>query len=309
MQISILIAVLVALLNIGEAYAIDADLNASLAPGADGKSVTLSTAVRIPSSGSNNSSPAENLNRVGPLVWSAQYVPVPSDNAVVGCDPSLQVQNPNPNAVLGPAADVGPLRYGQLKNRVTGDVVYETYYCPQPGGSSIPSYVPIPPTYSDIWSAVYSEAFTDQSIGSGAYVAPSSPGLTGLPTHIWAQFPNGQTIVRDVSFPGGYRLQASASIVEVNIISKSPKGRETKLASLKTSDQDGIDGGSYENPVAIHKFSTKGEFQISTGIVWSANDATLSGPAIGTIRVPIGSIRIEINRNYDVQELMPVLVK
>ncbi len=168
--------------------------------------------------------------------------------------------------------------------------------------------IPTPPTYADIWNAVFSEAFTDAAKSSGAYVAPAAPGLTGLPTKIWAQFPNGQSISRDVTI-NGYRIQATAVISEVHIAIVTPKGSRTTLVTLHPNDSSQISAGSFEHPNAQYVFRYSGTHVISTDIAWTADTATLSGPDIGTLSVPIGSVRLEINRDYPVEQMRPGLTR
>lgn len=284
------------------------ELNATFSPGADGRSVTLSTSVRIPTYGNSNVAGTESAYSLSPLVWYRYYVPVPSTSSVNGCDPQTQ-SPPSSNTVLGSASDTGILVNGIYRNRTTGEIVYESYYCLEPGDSAVPGFVPQVPTYAQIWNALYSKAFQDGSTSSGAYIAPASPGLTGLPTNIWAQFPDGQSISRNEPLPGGFRIRATATITEVSIFSTSPKGSIKSLANLSPNNSGKIEGGSFDDPAVIEIFSTKGKYQISTGIIWTANNAILSGPNIEPISVPLGSIRIEINREYEVHQLLPGLTK
>lgn len=311
MHFSFVLGVIFILSVSTSAYSIDPDLNATLAPGADGQSVTLSTSVKIPTAGSNSGDPSSpTARRVGPLTWSSQYVPTASVT-IPSCDPEQSVDTQPAGAIVGPSSETGILTYGVLKNRVTGVTVRSALYCREPSMPSTrtPSFIPSPPTYSQIWQAVYSQAFNDVSRSSGAYIAPASPGLTGLPTHIWAQFPDGQSLTRDVAFPNGYRLRATAKTTHVSIMVTSPKGRQSTLVSLSPASNGSIDGGSFENPAVIHTFSTVGNYVISTAVLWSAENASLSGPGIGTISVPLGSVRLEINRNYNVQQLRPGLTQ
>lgn len=286
---------------------ISPELQATFAPGADGKSVNLSTSIRIPTSGVGNVG-SNSANRVGPLIWRWQIIPVPAESVLAnGCDPNTQAP-PNTDAKLGPQSSTGALTYGFYVDRNSGQISNQTYYCRETGSSLIPNFIPQAPTYSQIWNAIYSQAFNDQSISSGAYIAPKSPGLTGLPTNIWIQFPSGQTISRDVTI-NGFRIIAQAKVTEVSILSRSPKGLQIQVARLTPSSSGFIDGGSFEKPAAITKFRSVGRYIITTGVIWTADNATLSGPGIATISVPLGSIRIEINREYDVQELIPAITK
>ncbi len=312
MRISVFVGVAIVAVSLSSsAFSIDPELNATLAPGADGQSVSLSTSVRIPTAGSSSGDPANpTARRVGPLIWSSQYIPTPSATTPT-CDPAQSIDSQPAGTVLGPSSETGILTFGVLKNRSTGAVVRSALYCREPSMSATtpPSFIPAPPTYAQIWQAVYSQAFSDASRSSGAYVAPASPGLTGLPTNIWAQFPDGQSLTRDVTLANGYRLRATAQITQVGIMTTSPTGRQTTLVTMSPSSGGAIEGGSFENPAATHVFSTVGDYVISTAVTWSADNATLTGPGIGTLSVPIGSVRLEINRNYNVQQLRPGLTK
>ena len=291
---------------------ISPELEARFAPGSDGRSVYLSTSIRIPSSNSNSGSGTPgNSQTVGPLIrrTSAIYTFPTGD-----CDPTIPsvLPLPVPTGLIQwglPATGSGRLLFSTLVNRNTGEIIGASVFCegfPFVNGQSLIQPVP---TYAQIWNAVYSEAFEDSSISSGAYIAPASPGLTGLPAIVWAQFPGGQTIERDVAVAGGYRIQATARISEVRIFATSPKGNQKTLARLSPNFSGNIDGGSFEDPAAITKFGTVGQYEISTGIIWTADSATLSGSNIGPISVPLGSIRIEINREYEVRQLRPAITK
>lgn len=321
MRISIFIVLITAIACFSSpAYSIDPDVNARLAPGADGQSVTLTTSVSIPSANSSSGTPGSNrASRVGPLRWSAQktrYVDEDSRFGIivlqsVQCDPA-QFEPPTGTYLTSlPVTGAGTVYSGIISNRVTGARISTTIYCkaPRVPVTRPPANVSTPPTYGEIWNALYSTSFQNSARSSGAYIAPSSPGLTGLPTNIWAQFPDGQTIDRDVSLPNGYRIRATVRITQVQVLTTSPSGRRTTLVTLAPNGSGSIDGGSFENPAAAHKFSTAGNYLITTGVIWTGNTATLSGPDIGTISVPVGSIRLEINRSYVVNQLRPALTK
>ncbi|HMS24523.1 MAG TPA: hypothetical protein PKB15_02365 [Acidimicrobiia bacterium] len=319
MRISIFVVVLTAIASLSSpAFSIDPDVNARLAPGADGQSVTLTTSVSIPSANSSSGTPGSNsASRVGPLRWSAQKTRYVDENSRFGiivlqtvpCDPAQFVAPSGTYLTSLPANGTGTVYSGILSNRVTGVRVSTTIYCkaPRVPVTRPPASVSTPPTYGEIWNALYSTSFQNSARSSGAYVAPASPGLTGLPTNIWAQFPDGQTINRDVTLPNGYRLRATVRITQVQVLTTSPSGRRTTLVTLAPNGSGSIDGGSFENPAAVHVFSTVGNYQITTGVIWSGGNATLSGPGIGTISVPVGSIRLEINRAYVVNQLRPAL--
>jgi len=299
-------------------YSVDPSVNAKLAPGADGKSVNLSTSIRIPSAHSTAGSSGSNPKSVGPLVWRAEVARIGLEDSRgwityvsrVACNPNTFVPVDRMRALLGQQSGSGVIYLGRMTNRTTGAVVRSTYYCkgPRVATTAFPRGVAVPPTYEQIWQAMYNQAFINSASSSGAYVAPASPGLTGLPTKIWSQFDGGQRIIRDVTFPGGYRLQASAYISEVTLSVVSGSSVKT-LASLRPEANGIIRGGSFENPHAQYVFRRVGDYVIRSGIIWTANNATLTGPNIAPISVPVGSVRLEINREYRVGELKPAITK
>ncbi|MFN8015583.1 MAG: hypothetical protein U0R17_03100 [Acidimicrobiia bacterium] len=278
------------------AYSIEPDLNATFAPGEDGQSVSLTTSIKIPTS--NSSSNNTSIRKSSPLIWSDKVLLI--ENLNFDMSPQICVLDDTNNTR-------GVTHEATLTNRVTGEVVLTTTYCSTSSTSAPDNNLPVPPSYLDIWRAVFNQEFNDVAQNSGAYVAPLSPGLTNLPTHIWAQFPHGQVITRDVSLPGGYRVRANAKISSINILIKT--NLNTKIIATAESNDNQINGGSFENPLAIYKFTKKGEYKIASAIVWVADDATLTGPGFSPIVIPLGSLRIEINRNYTVQQLKPALVK
>lgn len=296
------------------AYSIDEELNATLAPGADGRSVYLSTSYRIPIAHSSGGSGGLNAARLSPIIekYSLPIAifldPFPIDRRVP-CDPQSFVSTETLVVpVVGPAPGEGTVFIRSLTDRASGENISYTSHCLLPSQARDPNVVS-PPTYAQIWNAVYTQAFNDSSISSGAYIAPKSPGLTGLPTNIWAQFPGGQSISRDVTVAGGFRIQATANISEVSISLAPQSGSQSTLVRLVPGLNGEINGGSFENPATVYKFRSTGSYVVSTGVIWSAENATLSGPGIGTIVVPLGSIRLEINRDYEVQELLPAITK
>lgn len=304
MRISFLLGV-IALAIPANAFALDPDLNARLAPGADGQRVHLSTSVRIPQVGENQAGGTTLNRKPGPLVLVRYYIPTPAGSP---CSPqNFVANNPGDYSYIGPDVQEGSMREEDLRNRITGEIVRSVVYCSDLN-TPTPSPISIPPSYEDIWQAVYSEAFLDSASASGAYIAPAAPGLTGLPTKVWANFEGGQTIVRDVVLPGGYRVQASAYIEDVVISTTTPQGRRTQIAQLHNNPGN-LAGGSFEQPAGEFVFRYKGVHVVSTEIIWTANSATLSGPDIGTITVALGSVRLEINRDYPVNELRPAITK
>ncbi len=278
------------------------EIESRFAPGADGESVNYSGSIRIPSTGESQS-PSSSARRVGPFVSSSNWLPMVSD----GCEPSSVADEEDPRTIVGPPGD-GSLRVTFISRRDTGESIRTIYECYDP--ISNVSLVPVmPPTYEEIWESLYSSLFNAQASVSAAYVAPHSPGLTGLETNVWAVFPDGQSISRDLTFPGGYRLQAQAYISEVTIFVTNPDGQIQKLVSRTPLDGESIDGGRFQNPLTKHVFKNKGPHTITTAIIWSGQDTILSGGLLSDpISIPIGDVRLELNRSYVVNELLPSLV-
>ena len=283
-------------------YAVDAGLNASFAPGADGKSVSQSTSVDFPEQfqdqnsepvvgGAQSSSPIR-LDRITLRESNTSNDPVICNNAVI----DGQLYNSGIRAVA------------IYVSTTTGKEVDRRNFCFKPNGNEL-SNPSTPPTYAQMWQELYSKGFLDQAKSSGAFVAPKSPGLTGLPTNIWAQFPDGQVISRRANFKGGYVLNASAYISKVSIFIRKAGGSYTTISNLTSDGSGQINGGSFENPASIYKFRSKGNYEISTGVIWTGRNATLTGPGFGPVSIPLGSIRLEINRDYEVQELKPAITK
>lgn len=303
MRISISLFIFVAVFsNATSSFGLDEELNASFAPGADGQHVSQSTSANLPSQHESETS----VPTVGVISKSS---PIRLDRIVfresgAGSDPIACI-----NTVIdGIEYNTGFRAVAVFVLISTGQEISQRQFCFNPNGNEITNPTN-PPTYAELWQEIYSQGFLDQAQSSGAYVAPKSPGLTGLPTNIWAQFPDGQTITRTASFPGGYTLNASAYISQVSIFVRNEKGSTNNIANLASNGTGLISGGSFENPMTVYRFKTKGNYQISTGIIWTGRNATLSGPGFGPISIPLGSIRLEINRDYDVQELKPAITK
>lgn len=193
----------------------------------------------------------------------------------------------------------------QQLNRISGDVISTQYDCVKPSepANTPPKGKPVPPTYQQIWQKVYDQTFIDQSVNNGAYVLPVTSGVTGLPSKFWVQYQGGQNITR-VTNINGFNIVAEAKIAQVQIIVKTPKGNSTTIATLNQNPLTGkIDDSSYTNPAATYKYRSTGNYVITTGIVWTAN-ITISGQGIiAPIVVPGGSLRVELNRDYRVNQL------
>jgi hypothetical protein len=297
------------------------DFYARFRPGADGRSVNLSESLRAPMAQNASHSGSSNPKRLSPIVYSADQFHLGVEDVrgnitsmqTLPCDPNTFpiLHSPTTSQILStPFVGDGVVYSGEKTNRVTGDVLESYLYCKDPNASTTqpPRGMAPAPTYFDIWNAVYTNAFDDVSQSSGVSVAPAAPGLVGLPTAMWSEFPNGQTISRDVVLPGGYRIQASAFVEEVEIYVTDSSGNDVTAETLRPDVHGHIDGGDFDHPAATYAFRKKGTYTITTGVVWTSNNATLSGPGIPTIVVPLGSLRLEISRDYPVNEMRSALV-
>lgn len=301
----------------GNAEPITPELNAQFRPGGDGQSVTLSSSVALPSAhGTIGTSPNVSPYVARPVLWqenvySSFLSPPKIGHQVIDIFMTNRCDTSTFNTTKRTQIDGdGYVYYGYMRDRTTGEQVSEIrVYCKPIFAltNRPPEGIVLPPTYGDIWNSIYGDNFDDVSVNMGAYVAPSSPGLTQLPTHIWTQFPGGQEISRVVNFDGGYQLHATARISEVSIFAKTPKGTSKSIVHAYPDPSGRILGGSFEHPLAVYQFASKGLYTITTGIVWTADNVTLSGPDIGTISIALGDVRLQINREYEVEEIRPGL--
>lgn len=191
-------------------------------------------------------------------------------------------------------------------DRSSGNIIGEPVYdcvAPKEPSNTPPKGIAVPPTYGQIWQKVYDQTFIDQSANNGAYVTPVTTGVTGIPSKFWVQYAGGQNINRTV-LVNGFTIEAIAKITQVQLIVKSPKGKATTIATLNTNSSTGkIDESSYSDPAATYKYKTAGDYVITTGVVWSAQ-VEISGPGLpGRVTVPAGSLRVELNRNYRVNQI------
>lgn len=208
--------------------------------------------------------------------------------------------------IINGALKKGTIYEKRQYNRSTGELIGEPVYdCvpPKEPANTPPKGIAAPPTYEQIWQKVYDQTFIDQSVNNGAYVTPVTTGVTGIPSKFWVQFTGGQNIARTVSV-NGFTIVAEAKVTQVQLIVKSPKGNSKTIATLDANSVTGkIDETSFSNPAAIFKYKTAGNYVITTGIVWSAN-VRITGPGLlNGVDVPGGSLRVELDRNYQVNQI------
>ena len=232
----------------------------------------------------------------------------------LSCDPNTFSYPSNiasqPVSMNPEVSPTGLVWGGLIYRRDTGEEVGDIQWCKSTTPGSPQPSVAKPPNYSQIWQSIFDNTFIDSSNTSGAYVAPFSPGVTGLSSKFWAKFTDGQEIVRDATLPDGFRVRTSAKITSVQIYLTDPNGKNINIAKLLPNSITGkIDESTYENPIATYKFRKSGKYVLSTGVVWSAQLTTISASGMSEIVIPIGSIRIEINRDYQVNEILASLTK
>lgn len=188
-------------------------------------------------------------------------------------------------------------------NRYTKEVLRTAHECviPTEDPKLPPKKYGPAPTYDDVWQGIYDVTFIDDAVNNGAFILPVGSGLTGIDSKFWMDFAGGQTIQRIVNI-NGYTIASTATITNVQIIAKSPKGKETVLGNYAPDGSGKIPASSYENPAAKYKFKSTGMYTITTAISWEAN-ANIRIPSGIQILVPIGVLRIDVNRQYLVNEL------
>lgn len=256
-----------------------------------------------------------NANKVGPYGWKSQKLStldlsgfpfIPALTFFPKCNPTtFQVSD---SVVLNYIPDIndnGEIYLGSTSNRFTGETLDKKFYCKGPStpASVIPKGIPKPPTYSQVWAAIYDQNFSAVSRNNAAYISPATPGLTGLPSKFWAKFPDGQSIYRKVTLPNGFSVESTARITSVEILLKTPKGKVTILKKITPDASGVIPESTYLDPAASFTFKSSGSYLITTGIIWTAQTAVVSGPGLPAITVPLGSLRIELNYPYQVNQL------
>lgn len=256
-----------------------------------------------------------NANKVGPYGWKSQKLStvdfssipfIPAVTFFPKCNPStFQVSDTIELNYVPDVNDNGDIYLGTTTNRYTGVALSNKFYCKAPSTptSTIPQGIPKPPTYSQVWLAIYDQNFSAISRNNAAYISPATPGLTGLPSKFWAKFPDGQSIYRNVTLPNGFSVESTARITSVEILLKTPKGKVTTLKTITPDASGVIPESTYLNPAASFTFKSSGSYVITTGIIWTAQAAVVSGPGLPTITVPHGSLRVELNYPYQVNQI------
>lgn len=189
-------------------------------------------------------------------------------------------------------------------NRYTKEVLRTAHECviPTEDPKLPPKKYGPAPTYDDVWQGIYDVTYVDDAVNNGAYILPVGSGLTGLDSKFWMDFAGGQTIQRTVTFPGGYIVDSIATITSVELFAKSPKGKQINLGSFTPDASGQIPASSYEQPAAKYNFKTTGLYTVTTAINWTAI-ASITLPNSIRIDVPIGTLRIDVNRDYQVNQL------
>jgi hypothetical protein len=144
-------------------------------------------------------------------------------------------------------------------------------------GAAVPR-LPEPPTLAETWRAAQLPTPT-------ILTDPSTRGITGLETRVWADGTNRKSIAATIR---GFRIVGTATLEHYTI---------------------SIDGGPPENaPNGRYTFETKGNHTIAIGAVWRGT-ATLTGPGLATpIVLPdIGTATLSTTRTYPVNEIRSVL--
>lgn len=323
-MLALLIFLCILLSNYSSSFAnLDPTIEAKMAPGADGESIYISTSAKLPEASSEGDSEQGNIvtSRSSPVYRTTGLYRLNPNGAD---DPRGQVRNSVPcntqtfeitNLYIVPeSGDYSGNADGKIYavstiDRATGRVIEKLSFCKPDVMSAnyLPVQLPPPPTYDQIWQAVFDQTFVDGSKSSGAFIAPASPGLTGLPSKFWAKFPNGQSLSRIIVLPNNYRVETTAQITNMQVLIKSPKGNMKLISDLKPDANGIIAESSYENPLVKYNFRSAGKYVISTAVIWTATTTYISGPGLIRTAIPLGSVRLEINRDYQVNQTRAVL--
>lgn len=289
-------------------------------PNAEGNAVTISTGINMGESAAPTGNGGKNPSKLSPIyVDDSVIFYLPSHNGpgdgtytVYHCDPATWTPADElvPSDTASEEGAVGVVHNVMTFNRATFEELDTFMYCKptNPGPGYAVPLAARPPTYTQIWNSVFNQTIVDTSRSSGAYVAPASPGLTGLPSKFWAQFPTGQSIQQDVILPSGYRVTTTVTITNFQIYIKTPSNKIISIANLSPSN-GAIAESSHTNPIGAYNFKKSGTYVVSTGVVWTAITATIAANGVNPVTVPIGSIRLEINRDYQVNQLRGVITQ
>ena len=205
------------------------------------------------------------------------------------CNASGQASNDPALVVFGWLYDV-------IAYSIDGRVLSDTHVCvafPDPNNTAAPPpapVLPVAPTIGDVWRAV---ALPRPVVG----VNPVSRGVTGLDTRLWSG--GGQTAQVAVTI-GGFRIAGTARVVEYRFSTD-----EGYLGSAAGP-------GDAADPVAAHRFASKGAHALSVASVWQATvtmTAIGAGPG-GALPVPIDidTAVLTATVNYPVVEVRSRLV-
>jgi hypothetical protein len=193
-------------------------------------------------------------------------------------------------------ADPPEIIFGWLYDVVAytndGRIISDTHECvpfPDTTNQSQPPPappLPDPPTIGDVWRAV---ALPRPIVGAN----PVSRGVTGLETRMWSG--GAQTAVVAVTL-GDIRVNGTARVVGYRFATD-----EGYLGSSAVA-------GDPSNPVAAHRFTTKGAHSLSVSTVWQAT-VNMTGVG-GTVSIPldINTAVLTVTVAYPVSEVRSRLV-
>lgn len=298
---------------------LDPTIEAKMAPGADGESIYISTSAKLPeiSADAEDNAGVAVSSKSSPVYRTTGMYRL-NPNGVD--DPRGQIYNAVPcNTqtfeitdlyIVPESGDYSGSADGKIYavwtiNRATGRTIKKVSYCkPNVAPTNyLPPQLPPPPTFDQIWQAVFDQTFVDGSKSSGAFIAPASPGVTGIPSKFWAKFPNGQTLTRTILLPNNFSITTTAQITNMQVLMKSPKGQMKAIANLAPDSNGAISESSYENPITKFNFTSSGKYVITTAVIWSATTTNIVGPGLPSTEIPLGSVRLEINRDYQVNQI------
>ena len=149
-----------------------------------------------------------------------------------------------------------------------------------------PPAVPTPPSIVEIWEHIALSA-------PEVHVNPDGEGVTGLATWIWTGGPTTATVDATI---GEWAVTGTAHLAAGNI---DPGD--------STGTHDSAIPGSPDDHALDHTYETKGIYPLAITAVWTA-EVTITGPALPATPVPIGTAALTTTRQYQVVEVVPVLL-
>lgn len=197
---------------------------------------------------------------------------------------------PNSTFVAGSCAlptppGIGIVLLVEMYERATGSLIDVSARCVPAVQPGAPLVIPDPPpTIGEIWDAV---TLPTPSLN----LSPAAEGVTGLDTWLWSTSP--ATIAIDVAI-GPWRVAGTAT--RTGFIFDPGEGENTTTN----------DGGSPQQPSALHQFEIKGNYSVAVGTTWTAT-VTMSGPGLVARPTPIGNALLSTAQTYQVVEIRSVL--